>query len=125
MQDQILAHINGLIVEVVFSLIMTYGGLFVQKVFVTRESQDHLRKALTTGVGYATGSLMNHIIDQGGVSKAFLDAKEEATSKVVEYVKSSVPDAIRRLGASDDHLQMMAESYINQTIADMRLRTRS
>lgn len=124
MQEQLMVHLNGLIVEILFSLIGTYGAWFFRNIFTTRESQEHLHKALATGVNYASAYLLEWAKTQSFKS---MDQKvlDDAASKVVEYVKSSVPDAIHRLKASDDHLSLMAKAYVNAAAKDMLLKTRN
>jgi hypothetical protein len=97
--DMALLAIIGLAAE---ALRRKYG------VEVSQKRQNDIHRALTTG---ATA-----LLEGKKLSDITADTKELIVLEVIEYAKRSVPDAIRKLGATDQVLDTLARSKLNMAV---------
>ena len=74
-----------------------------------------LHSALNTGVGLVIDAMQKH----PGVL-----APDLATTKIIDYVGRSVPDAIKKLGPSRAHLEEMARAKLQQQVDELLSRDR-
>ena len=82
---------------------------------VESKHREALHKALNTGVGLMLDTIQLH----PGIAAADL-----TVSQVVQYVKNSVPDALKKLGPSEAQLVDMARSKLQQKIDEVAGRDR-
>lgn len=103
--DHVQAVLQPILVDYAVYIIMGRMAWFFRRLpakwrlEIESRHRDALHKALNTGVGLAIDVAQKH--------PSVLVADVAAT-RVVEYVKASVPDAIKRLGPSQQHLEDMA-----------------
>ena len=78
---------------------------------VSQKRQNDIHRALTTGA---------HAL-MAGKSPAELteQAKEVVVLEVIDYAKQSVPDAIKKLGATDSVLKTLARSKLNMVLREI------
>ena len=76
---------------------------------IEQRHRDALHRALDTGIGLAFDTLQKH----PGVAVPDL-----AVTTILDYVRKSVPDAIKNLGPSQAHLEAMARAKLAKAIND-------
>lgn len=122
MLDTISATVQPIIVEALLALILgaiTWLGRKLpaqMKVNIEAHHRDALHSALNTGVGYALDAAEAAIRLNPAVATA-----DATIGRVLEYTERSVPDAIKRLGPSRQHLEEMARAKLTEALAKMGL----
>ena len=76
---------------------------------IEKRHRDALHRAIDTGIGLAFDALQKH----PGVA-----VPDMAVTTILDYVRKSVPDAIKNLGPSQAHLEEMARAKLAKAIND-------
>lgn len=76
---------------------------------IEQRHRDALHRAIDTGIGLAFDALQKH----PGVA-----VPDMAVTTILDYVRKSVPDAIKNLGPSQAHLEEMARAKLAKAIND-------
>ena len=76
---------------------------------IEQRHRDALHRALDTGIGLAFDALQKH----PGVA-----VPDMAVTTILDYVRKSVPDAIKNLGPSQAHLEDMVRAKLARAIND-------
>ena len=76
---------------------------------IEQRHRDALHRALDTGIGLVFDSMQRH---------PAVAVPDMAVTKIIEYVRASVPDAIERLAPSQQHLEAMARAKLAKAIND-------
>ena len=114
MLDRIFDFADPLIAELIWGAIVTYFGWVFRYIAKTKQAQDSLHRALGTGVDLVTDALVAMLLtNPAGI------AADKLAGTVVDYVKGSVPGALRWLLPSEAQLIKMAEAKINAAVADL------
>lgn len=114
MLDRIFDFADPHIAELIWGAIVTYFGWVFRYIAKTKQAQDSLHRALGTGVDLVTDALVAMILtNPAGV------AADKLAGTVVDYVRGSVPGALRWLLPSEAQLIKMAEAKINAAVADL------
>ncbi|RNF35379.1 hypothetical protein [Paracoccus methylarcula] len=77
------------------------------RIEIEARHRDALHLALNSGVGAIIDTLQKH---------PSVAVPDRAIGEVVDYVRSSVPDAIRRLGPSQAQLEQMARAKLRERL---------
>lgn len=121
MIDQIQNIIQPIIVDYAAWVILALAGWFLRRlpeqwrIEIEAKHREALHAALNTGVGLVIDSLQKN-------SPAAVP--DMAISKVISYVRNSVPDAIKNLAPSQEQLEMMARSKITAALDQLVNRDR-
>lgn len=117
MGPTIIDSIQGIVQPVIVDLLLaaTLGTIawFMRKlperwrIDIEAKHRDALHSALNTGVGLVIDTVQKH----PGVL-----APDLATTKIVDYVNRSVPDALKKLGPSRAQLEEMAQAKLQQQV---------
>lgn len=114
MLDRIFDFADPHIAELIWGAIVTYFGWVFRYIAKTKQAQDSLHRALGTGVDLVTDALVAMILtNPAGI------AADKLAGTVVDYVRGSVPGALRWLLPSEAQLIKMAEAKINAAVADL------
>ena len=114
MLDKILDFADPHIAELIWGAIVTYFGWVFRYIAKTKQAQDSLHRALGTGVDLVTDALVTMLLtNPAGI------AADKLAGTVVDYVRGSVPGALRWLLPSEAQLIKMAEAKINAAVADL------
>lgn len=114
MLDRILDFADPHIAELIWGAIVTYFGWVFRYIAKTKQAQDSLHRALGTGVDLVTDALVAMILtNPAGI------AADKLAGTVVDYVRGSVPGALKWLLPSEAQLIKMAEAKINAAVADL------
>lgn len=114
MLDRIFDFADPHIAELIWGAIVTYFGWVFRYIAKTKQAQDSLHRALGTGVDLVTDALVAMLLtNPAGI------AADKLAGTVVDYVKGSVPGALRWLLPSEAQLIKMAEAKINAAVADL------
>ena len=114
MLDQALDMLDPHIAELIFAAIATYFGWVFRYIFKTKQSQDSLHRALGTGVDLVTDALVALVLRHPA---GF--AVDQFAGTVVNYVRGSVPGALRWLLPSEAQLMTMAEAKLKERTAEI------
>ena len=118
MIDHITDALQPVIVETLLALILAVVAALMRKlpawmrVEIEAKHRAALHSALDTGVGYALDA-----VEAALRANPTIAVGDAAVGQVLDYVNTSVPDAIKRLGPSQQHLQAMARAKINEALA--------
>lgn len=74
---------------------------------IEQRHRDALHRALDTGIGLVFDSMQRH---------PAVAVPDMAVTKIIDYVRASVPDAIERLAPSQAHLEAMARAKLAKAI---------
>lgn len=116
MQD-ILKELSPSIVNVavvVITGLLTFLTTWLREKFRIEIEEKHMRalhSAIKTGVGRG----LDKLIDLPQVTRA-----DAAIAEAVSYAERSVPDAIKSLAPSKDHLRDMAVSYAKEKLIELQ-----
>ncbi len=94
-------------------LILGIVGFFLRnlpakwRLEVEQKHRDALHKALLTGVNLAVDTLQLH---------PAVATHDKAIAVAVDYVKGSVPDALKRLAPSQEQLEAMARAKLQEKL---------
>ena len=114
MLDRIFDFADPHIAELIWGAIVTYFGWVFRYIAKTKQAQDSLHRALGTGVDLVTDALVAMLLtNPAGI------AADKLAGTVVDYVRGSVPGALKWLLPSEAQLIKMAEAKINATVADL------
>lgn len=114
MLDRIFDFADPHIAELIWGAIVTYFGWVFRYIAKTKQAQDSLHRALGTGVDLVTDALVAMLLtNPAGI------AADKLAGTVVDYVRGSVPGALRWLLPSEAQLIKMAEAKINAAVADL------
>lgn len=114
MLDRILDFADPHIAELIWGAIVTYFGWVFRYIAKTKQAQDSRHRALGTGVDLVTDALVTMLLtNPAGI------AADKLAGTVVDYVRGSVPGALRWLLPSEAQLIKMAEAKINAAVADL------
>ena len=114
MLDRIFDFADPHIAELIWGAIVTYFGWVFRYIAKTKQAQDSLHRALGTGVDLVTDALVAMILtNPAGI------AADKLAGTVVDYVRGSVPGALKWLLPSEAQLIKMAEAKINAAVADL------
>lgn len=114
MLDRVFDFADPHITELIWGVIVTYFGWVFRYIAKTKQAQDSLHRALGTGVDLVTDALVRMILtNPAGI------AADKLAGTVVDYVRGSVPGALKWLLPSEDQLIRMAEAKINAKVADL------
>lgn len=102
MLRDILHAMTPYIAEMIFAAVSTYGTILFRSIFKTKQSQQSLHSALHTGVYLLSDVLADQL------------TRPELIKVVIDYVRRSTPDAVGYLKPSQEQLEDMAESKLNQ-----------
>ena len=114
MLDRIFDFADPHIAELIWGAIVTYFGWVFRYIAKTKQAQDSLHRALGTGVDLVTDALVAMLLtNPAGI------AADKLAGTVVDYVRGSVPGALKWLLPSEAQLIKMAEAKINAAVADL------
>lgn len=114
MIDNIVDFMDPHIAELIWGVIVSYFGWVFRYIAKTKQSQESLHRALHTGVDLVTDVLVRMVLtNPAGM------AADRLAGTVVEYVRGSVPDALRWLLPSEQQLIDMATAKLNERVADL------
>lgn len=114
MLDRIFDFADPHIAELIWGAIVTYFGWVFRYIAKTKQAQDSLHRALGTGVDLVTDALVAMLLtNPAGI------AADKLAVTVVDYVRGSVPGALKWLLPSEEQLIKMAEAKINAAVADL------
>lgn len=115
MIDAISDALQPVIVEAILTLVLAFIAYLMRflpakmQVEIEQRHRDALHSALNTGVGAALDAL------EAGIRLNPALATADATiGKVLDYTQRSVPDAIRKLGPTPEHLRDMARAKVQE-----------
>lgn len=77
------------------------------RIDIEARHRDALHSALNTGAGLVVDTLQRH---------PSIAVPDRAAGEIVEYVRRSVPGAIRRLGPSQKQLEQMARAKLQERL---------
>lgn len=120
MFDQLMDRLDPYLTEIIVGLLSTYLGGFFRSMFKSKQSQENLHKALYTGVDFVTDHLAAYLARYTSIPATIDKLPPEVVEAVVDYVKGSVPDAVRYLKASDDQIAKMAKATIINRMIQIR-----
>lgn len=78
---------------------------------VSQKRQNDIHRALTTGASAILAGKSPADITE--------EVKEVVILEVIDYAKQSVPDAIKKLGATDNVLKTLARSKLNMVLREI------
>lgn len=76
---------------------------------IEQRHRDALHRALDTGIGLVFDTVQRH---------PSVAVPDMAVTKILDYVRASVPDALERLAPSQAHLEAMARAKLAKAIND-------
>ena len=113
MIDTIQAILTPVIADYLGFVILGIAGFFLRnlpakwRLDVEQKHRDALHRALLTGVNFAFDTLQLH---------PAVATHDKAIGVVVDYVKGSVPDALKRLAPSQEQLEAMARAKMQEKL---------
>lgn len=111
--DSLQNIVQPVVVDLLLFLILGAIGWLMRRlpekwrVDIEAKHRDALHQALDTGVGLIVDTMQRH------PAVAVPDA---AAGQIVDYVRRSVPGAIRKLGPSQAHLEAMARAKLQSRV---------
>lgn len=111
--DSIQNILQPIIVDYAVWLILGVLAWFMRRlperwqIEIEAKHRDALHSALNTGVGLAIDALQKH---------PSIAVPDRAAGEIVNYVRRSVPGAIRRLGPSQEQLEQMARAKLRERL---------
>lgn len=113
MIDSLQNIIQPLLTEYVGLLILAIIGWFMRllpakwRVEIEARHREALHRAIDTGIGLVIDTMQKH---------PTVAAPDMAIGQIVDYVRNSVPDAIKRLGPSQAQIEKMARAKLQRAI---------
>lgn len=122
MLDQVLDQLDPAVSTALFTVIMgSFGslgwvGVVLRQILATKQAQASLHSALDSGVDWVTDKIAEMVVGQRHAL-----SREQITDKIVDYVKGSVPGALKTLRkeATQEQLKKMAEGRLNMRLMEL------
>lgn len=91
-------------------------GVAIKQILQTKQAQDSLRKALESGVDWVSDQIAEML--EGTYAAP---TKDQIAGSLIDYVKGSVPDALKvlRKQATPEQLERMAHGKINLRLLEL------
>ncbi len=118
MLEAIVAALLPHLIEIIVALASVYvlpQIYSVLKIKADDSRREYLENALFNGLRLAAKKLTNEVVTKDD----FLAIKDDITNFAFTYAKDGVPDALAKLGVTDEHLINMIEARWEDALSDV------